>query len=169
MQNSKLTNYDDTKRMLNTLRKLNESTKNFNILKEEEEQMDNSETEEEIYVVNDVDIKITSIDKNELILTDNHKNSISQLVDSFRDQVSQIGELDPGFVITKDQVRLDGSIPDMDLSFVIISGMDSGIYLNSDMLKIDTEVLEMLDKLTKFESIFEDTLNPIIRERNNKV
>jgi hypothetical protein len=65
------------------------------------------------------------------------------------------------------QIRLDGSISDIDLNFVMITGEESGFYVNADMLKMEDETLATIQKLLKFQLVFEDTLNPIIRQRNN--
>lgn len=148
------------------MRRLTESTKNFKILKEEEiPQTDNMK--DNVDVINDVDVKMLSSDSVDMKLTDNQKNALSGLVDSFREQVSQLANLEPGFTINMNQIRLDGSIPDIDLNFVLISGEESGFYLNADMLKIEDETLLAIQKLNKFQLTFEDTVNPIIRERNN--
>ena len=166
MTNRKNIGYDETKRMLNTMRRLTESTKNAKILKEEETpQTDNMQ--DNVDVINDVDIKMLSSDNSDMKLTDNQKNTLSGLVDSFREQVSQLANLEPGFTINMNQIRLDGSIPDIDLNFVLISGDESGFYLNADMLKVEDETLLTIQKLIKFHLTFEDAVNPIIRERNN--
>jgi hypothetical protein len=165
MQNRKNLGYDETKRMLNTLRNLNESIRNVKTLKEEEipatEKMD-----DDIDVINDVDVKLLSSDNLDMKLTDQQKNTLSGLIDSFREQVSQIANLEPGITINPNQIRLDGSIPDVDINFVLISGDEPGLYINADMLKIENETLDTIQKLVKFQLSFEDAVNPIIRERN---
>ena len=166
MQNRKNLGYDETKKMLNTLRRLNESKKDIKTLQEEESDA-SSQTNDEIDVINDVDIKMLSTDNMDLKLSDDQKNTISGLIDSFREQVSQLANLEPGLTINMNQIRLDGSIPDIDLNFVLITGDESGFYVNADMLKIEDETLSEIEKLLKFQLIFEDTLNPIIRQRNN--
>lgn len=165
MQNRKNIGYDETKKMLDTLRRLTESTKNAKILKEDISV--NTETKDEIDVINDVDVKILSTDNMDMKLTEEQKNAISGLVDSFRQQVSELANLEPGFTINMNQIRLDGSISNVDINFVLISGEEAGFYVNADMLKIETETVTMIDKLSKFQLVFEDTLNPIIRQRNN--
>jgi hypothetical protein len=166
MQNRKNLGYDETKKMLNTLRRLNESKKDIKTLQEQESEA-SSQTNDEIDVINDVDIKMLSTDNMDLKLSDDQKNTISGLIDSFREQVSQLAKLEPGLTINMNQIRLDGSIPDIDLNFVLITGDESGFYVNADMLKIEDETLSEIEKLLKFQLIFEDTLNPIIRQRNN--
>jgi hypothetical protein len=168
MQNRKNVGYDETKRMLNTLRRLNESTKSSGILKEQESE-NMTPTEDNVDNINDVDVKLISSDKSDMKLTDDQKNSISGLIDSFREQVSQIANLEPGLTFNMNQIRLDGNISDVDLSFVLIAGDDSGLFINTDMLKVEDEVLSTIDKLSKFQLIFEDTMNPIIRQRNSNI
>lgn len=165
MQNRKNIGYDETKKMLDTLRRLTESTKNAKILKEDISV--NTETKDEIDVINDVDVKMLSTDNMDMKLTEEQKNAISGLVDSFRQQVSELANLEPGFTINMNQIRLDGSISNVDINFVLITGEEAGFYVNADMLKIETETVTMIDKLSKFQLVFEDTLNPIIRQRNN--
>lgn len=166
MQNRKNIGYDETKKMLNTLRKLTESTRNIKPLTEQSVR-DTTDVKDDVDVINDVDIKILSSDNADMKLTDEQKNSISGLIDSFREQVSQLANLEPGFTINMNQIRLDGSIPDIELNFVLITGDESGFYLNADMLKIENEVLQSVEKLNKFQQVFEDTLNPLIRQRSN--
>ena len=162
MQNRKNIGYDETKKMLDTMRRLNESVRNNNILKE-----DDTDLKDDITVINDVDVKMLSTDNLDLKISDDQKNSISGLIDSFREQVSDLADLDPGITINMTQIRMDGTIPNIDMGFVLISGDESGVYINSDMLKVDDEVLESLEKLSKFHLTFEDTMNPIIRQRSN--
>lgn len=166
MQNRKNIGYDETKKMLNALRNLNESVRRKKILSEEESPV-TSNLRDDIDVINDVDIKILSSDNMDMKLSDEHKNSISELIDSFRQQVSEIANLEPGLTMNMKQIRLDGSIPNVDVSFVLITGEESGLYVNADMLKIEDETLMTIEKLLKFQLVFEDTLNPIIRERSN--
>ena len=168
MQNRKNVGYDETKKMLKTLRQLTESIKNKGVLKEQE--MNNDvPVEDSVDNINDVDVKLISSDKSDMNLTDEQKTSISGLIDSFREQVSQIANLEPGLTINMNQIRLDGTISDIDLSFVLISGEDSGLFINADMLKIEDDVVTTIDKLSKFQLVFEDTMTPIIRERNSNI
>jgi hypothetical protein len=166
MQNRQNIGYDETKKMLNALRRLNESNRNVRTL-QEQDMSTTSKTEEDVDVINDVDVKILSTDSMDMKLTDDQKNSISGLIDSFRQQVSEIVNLEPGLTLNMGQIRLDGSIPNVDINFVLIAGNESGFYVNADMLKIESETMSSIDKLSKFQLVFQDTMNPIIRQRNN--
>lgn len=181
MNNKKQTPYDEMKGFLNIMRNLNESkVTNNKVITEDvetstpmepgddinepapessQEQFDNVE------VINDVEIKLLSYDQEDVKLQEDEKGSISQLIDSVRQQVAQLIDLDPGFTIDDKQIRLDGSISDLDINFVMIVGEDAGLYVNSDMLPIEDETMTMLDKLVKFLPTFTSSMEPLIRSR----
>ena len=177
MSNKKQTAYDEIKGMLNAMRTLNESklTKNNSVLTEEEQPTEpgddvpSPESYQEKYdnveVVNEVEVKLISTDQEDTKLQDDEKNSISQLIDSFRQQVAQLADLNPGFTIDEKQIRLDGSIPDLDINFVMIAGEEGGLYINSDMLPIENETLDMFEKLSKFKPTFISAMEPMLRDR----
>jgi methylthioribose-1-phosphate isomerase len=178
MQKNQTTGYDATKKMLNTLRKLNESrSTSYNLIKENDEftqQPEPQDTEnpqedmmDDITVVNDVDVKLMSGDDMDLKLMDDQKSAISNIIDNFRQQVSQIVDLEPGFTITPTQIRLDGVLTDQDIKFVLIAGEESGVYVIADMLKLENEVGMMLEKLAKFDETFKSAMEPIITQRDN--
>jgi hypothetical protein len=166
-----MSGYDDTKKMLNTLRKLNENrTFSNNILREEIEtqQLQNQEPQEKDFIIiNDVEVKLLSSDSADLNLLDDQKTAISTLIDNFRQQVDQIAEFKPGMTINPDQVRLDGTLTNEDISFVFIAGKESGVYINADMLKLEQNTATALEKLVKFQSTFETSMEPLITQRDN--
>jgi hypothetical protein len=179
MKIHKSTEYDQIKGMLNTLRTLNESKrKNSNIITEQENppmetsdnEVDNDATKEQydnIEVINDVEIKLLSTDKVDIELRPDEKDVISQLIDSFRQEVSQISEIEPGFTITEKQIRLDGNDGESDINFTFIAGDDMGLYITSEMTLIDENVLEFITKLVKFSTTFTTSVEPLIRERKS--
>lgn len=164
--------YDETKKMLNTLRNLNAGKSSYRTLKEDVETQDTEQPSTEkvmddVLVVNDVEVKMLSTDRADMQIKDDQKNAISQLIDNFRQQVSQIVDFDPGMTINENQIRLDGVLTNEDINFVLIAGEENGIYINSDMLKIDDEVMVALDKLKKFEDTFKTSMEPLITQRFN--
>ena len=170
--NKNKSEYDQIKGMLNTLRNLNESkntTKkplNEDIETGEEPSLDSSKEQfDDVEVINDVEVKILSTDQEDVKLKDEEKSTISQFIDSFRQQVSQLAELDPGITIDENQIRLDGNMTETEISFTFIAGEDSGLYINSDMLNIEQETLDMLGKLLKFKPTFITTMEPLLRVR----
>lgn len=184
--------YDFTKGMLKTLRNLNESTVNKKtvneqvgptgpsqdqrisndsdpVMKDEPNKDAYDEIKDDVTVINDVDVKMLSTDNADMKLTDEQQNVISGLIDNIRQQVSQIIDLDPGFTINMNQVRLDGTLTDEDISFVLIAGEESGIYINADMLKLETETMIVLEKLLKFEETFKSSMEPLITQRDTNI
>jgi DNA repair ATPase RecN len=171
MQKKNRNDYDLTRNMLKTIRTLNESKTSNRTLNEVVEfqspEVDKAEEnlKNDIIVVNDVEIKMNSSDQADLALQDSQKTAISQLIDNFKQQVSQIADFDPGITMTPDQIRFDGSLTDQDISFVFIAGKESGVYINADMLKLEQDVANELEKLAKFQETFETAMNPLIQER----
>jgi hypothetical protein len=177
MQKKQPSMYDQTKKMLNTLRNLNESKFSSRTLSEQvdtqsqppmgDEENTPQQQGKDFVVVNDVEVKMLSSDEADLELTDEQKEAISGLIDNFRQQVSQIAEFNPGMTINPNQIRLDGMLPDEDISFVIIAGDESGTFINAEMLKLESNVGLMLEKLVKFEETFKTSMEPLIQNRKN--
>jgi hypothetical protein len=181
MSNKKQTPYDEMKGFLSIMRNLNESrVTNKKVINEDveiptpmEDGDDINEPEPEssqeqfdnVEVINDVEVKLLSFDQEDVKLQEDEKDSISQLIDSIRQQVAQLIDLDPGFMIDDKQIRLDGSISDLDVNFVMIVGQESGLYINSDMLPIEDETMTALNKLVKFLPTFTSSMEPLIRTR----
>jgi hypothetical protein len=171
MQKKTKNDYDVTRNMLKTIRTLTESRSSSRTINEDmgfdAPQVDKAEenVKNDIIVINDVEVKLNSSDEADLTLQDTEKTSISQLIDNFKQQVSQIADFNPGITMTRDQIRFDGTLTNEDISFVFIAGKESGVYINADMLKLEQEVANELEKLAKFQETFETTMNPLIQER----
>jgi hypothetical protein len=162
MSNKTNMNYDNTKRMLNTLRKLNESVSNKNTLNEQEEVKD---LKDAVTIIDGVEVRMIASTDEDLQLDDQQKKVIGDVINNFGTQVSDLGDLRPGITIQSNQVRLDGKLPDVELDFVIIAGQNKGTYLNTSMLKVSYELIESIEKLMKFEDVFADSMNDIISQR----
>ena len=157
---------------MNMMRKLNESTTSNKILREQVEMAQNEPQPEQnmkddVLFVNDVDVKINSTDDVDMKLLDEQKNEISGIIDNFRQQVSQIVNFEPGFSLFPDQIRLDGTLTDDGIKFVFIAGKEGGVYVMADMLKLEQNVANTLEKLAKFNEVFKSSMEPIISQRNN--
>ncbi len=178
MQKKTKNEYDVTKNMLKTIRTLTESKLNTNIISEQTaENLSNTlpsdiaaqNLESGIEVINNVDVKLLSSDKNDMKLSDEQKKSMSSIIDSFKTQVSQIVDFEPGFSVSPDQVRLDGKLSDDDVNFVFIAGREDGVYINADMLRLEQNVASTLEKLAKFQIGFQQAMEPLIDQRRNNI
>lgn len=169
MSNKHNLEYDGIKKMLNTMRNLTESTSKRNVIKEEETAVQDVEAAQDqktdYIVVNDVEVKLHSSDQADLQISEEEKSGLSQLVDNFRTQVTEIADFEEGFNVYPQSIRLDGSIPDMDISFVFIAGDERGVYVNANMLELNQESVEMINKLNKFQHTYEDVVNQMIVTR----
>lgn len=169
MQYKKNIGYDETKKMLDTIRNLNINKISYKALKEQEDNTQTKQQKSDIEVVNDVEVNINTTDMSDLSLEQEDKDTISQMIDNFKLQVSQIVDFDPGITINENQIRLDGNLTDEDISFVFIAGQENGLYINSDMLKLESSTLEVLDKLIKFEEIYKTAMEALIDKRNTNI
>lgn len=186
MNTKKPTNsYDDTKKMLNTIRKFQASTKpQYGIIKEQTDNLappagvdyddpqpqqpnpEQSSGEEgsDFAVINDVEIVIHSEDPEDLELNDEEKGNISQLIDDFRTEVIETVELDK-LHIYETSAKLDGKIGEVGLAFTLSTGDDTGLYINGQMLKIDENSLNIIEKLGQYQLKFSSTINDLLVRR----
>lgn len=171
----KMIGYDETKKMLNKLRQFNEY-KNYSKTIREQIEDQNSEEEiqkssenvkNDIIVINNVDVKLLSSDDMDMNLTEEQKISISNMIDSFKQQVTNLVDFKPGITINPNQIRMDGQVKDLDFKFTIVAGEESGLYLVSDMTQVTPQYIDVIGKFNKFYQTYISLMNKIIDERNN--
>lgn len=154
--------YDETKKMLNVIRTLQN-----NYLAEQSNDVPDSEIKDDISVINDVDVKFISSDTSDLKMGEDDKQTISQVIDNFKQQVSQIVEFDPGFTIKPNEIRLDGNIKDEEIIFTLVAGENDGLYINTNMSEVNDEFVDVLTKLKNFQKVFKSSLEPLIDKLQN--
>lgn len=166
MSNKQKWGYDDDKKMLSKIRSLNESLHSAKKRLVEEDETTNSDSQNKSFTAIDDGIGVEVTNNGEKVeLSTEQRNSLSQLIQGFKEQVSDLVTFPVGFNIKEDEVRLDGEITDKDISFVLIrNNQTPGIFLNCDMTKIDSEVMEVLEKLEKFEHSFMDAAVKLLDE-----
>lgn len=168
-----------TKGMLKTMRNLTESIHSTNVIREQNEtenqslEVDTNQTgnvKDNIIVINNVDVKMLSTDESDMELKEDQKELISKLIDSFRAEVSDLAEFEPGITINQKEIRMDGVLPEERINFVFITSKDmgeqSGVFVNADMLKLEQNTANTLTKLSKFEETFKTQLNGIMNQRD---
>ena len=160
---NKIDSYDQIKTMLKKIRSIQDTVKlNYGIIREQED--DSIKDNEDINVINGVDVVIQSEDQMDLTLNDDEKNKISQLIDDFRSEISEVAEFDK-LQIYSNSVKLSGSINGLSLDFTFSSGDDIGLYITSSLLKIDDSSLVVINNLKTFENKFSDVFNSILSVR----
>lgn len=181
--------YDDTKDFLNKIRKITKNT-----AQDIREQLENpnptltdkypstqsqsqpptqptqqlsatSTEKEDFAVINNVEVVINSTDRADLKLEDDEKGKISQLIDDFRSEVSEITEFGK-LNIYNDSAKLDGNIKDVNLGFTISAGDDNGVYLsNASMLQLNDNTMGFINKLKRYQLKFNNVMGEIIGNR----
>ncbi len=160
--------YDETKRMLNILRKFDNSTSGKSkSLREQQENPTSNPPKDDIVVINDVDVKVLTSDSMGMGLSEDQKNSISNIIDLFRQQVSDLVEFEPGMTINQSQIRLDGVIPNLDFRFTLVAGDETGLYIISNMTKVTPELIDLLSKFNRYYQTYIDGMNDLITQRKN--
>ena len=130
------------------------------------EESNSTEEGEDLMVINNVEVEIHSEDPEDLQLSDEEKNKISQLIDDFRAEVSEIAEFDKLHVYD-DNAKLEGRIGDIGLNFTLSTGNDTGLYVsNTSLLKIDDNSLGIIVKLRGFEQKFSNSINDLLVNRS---
>ena len=188
--------YDEIKGMLNKIRKI-QSIPKYGVIQEQTYQgeteepqgslkfaapfkngqgtktpIDNPEPEEsrrdneEVSVINNVDVEIHSEDITDQSLEDDEKGTISQLIDDFKAEVSEIAEFD-GLHIYPETAVLNGKVGDSGIKFTFQGGNDNGLYLSTSMTKIDSDSLDMINRLSTFAVKFTNTINDILVNRRD--
>jgi hypothetical protein len=162
MKSNKINTYDETKKLLNVIRQFS-SNKVSSLINEQIEQQKSN-----ILNINGVDVKILFSDSTDKDINDEQKEKISNLIDDFKTQVSQLVEFEPGITINDKQIRLDGILTDYNnkINFTLISGDESGLYIKSEMSLVNKDILELLNKLNNFNNLFKETFNNILTFRN---
>lgn len=116
-------------------------------------------------IINNVEVVLNSTDELDHELKDEEKTKISQLIDDFREEVSEIAEFGK-LQIYPDSAKLDGNIGEENIGFMLSAGDDSGMFLtNSSMLRFNDENRDFINKLETFQVKFNDVLNEIIANR----
>jgi len=177
--------YDETKKMLNTIRRIQSAVKpKYGLLREQDDDSNDqsfegtqgvqnnvplqnqSQEKQDIAVINDVNIQIHSEDPEDLQLSDEEKGKISQLIDDFRTEVSETVDFGT-FNIYPTSAKLDGRISDVGLDFQLSTGDDVGFYIKGSMLKIDDTSLDIINKLKVFEAKYSNIINTLLVSRRN--
>ncbi len=103
-------------------------------------------------------------DKKELELTSEEKTSYQETMDEFVTDVSDLSDF--GVLnVYENEVQWSGKVIDFDLEFYFTIGENSGVYINGDMIKLDAELIELINKLTKFYEQFKSKWAKVLASR----
>ena len=179
--------YDQIKKMLNTVRRITESVPNKPLIQESPvypvgniEEPYNSPAEmtslskppgdpdrvegDDFAVINNLEVVFQgSSDPQDMVLKDDEKGKISQLVDDFRKEVSEMGEFNK-LILAPSEAKLSGIIPDLNLPFMFSAGDKPGLSLGN-IAEYTDEVNTVVSKLKLFQDKFLNTINDLLLSR----
>ncbi len=131
-----------------------------NIDNETEPQKDKTQA----YRVSGGILKMHGKDQKELELTTDEKVAFQETMDEFVEQVSDLSDF--GVLnVYPNNVDWSGKVIDFDLEFYFTIGENSGVYINGDMIKLDAELIELINKLTKFYEQFKSKWAKVLASR----
>ena len=180
--------YDEIKKLLESSRtmlkkdSLNESKKtliNLGLLNEMDIRPDDLaiDTEDEIddqtepqedkqksYRVSGGIITLHGKDKQDLELSTDEKISFQETMDDFVNEVSDLSDFGT-LNLFPQNVDWSGRVIDFDLEFYFSIGENNGVYINGDMIKLDDNLVELINKLTSFYDKFKSKWAKVLSQR----
>jgi hypothetical protein len=102
--------------------------------------------------------------KTDLDITSDDKIAFQETMDEFIEEVSDLADFNP-LNVYENSVEWSGKVIDQDIDFIFTIGEDSGIYVNGDMMKVDEEFLEMINKLQQFYQKFKSKWGKVLANR----
>jgi hypothetical protein len=102
--------------------------------------------------------------KSDLQLTLDVKVAFHESVDEFRTQVAELVDFNT-INLYQNNVEWSGLITDRDIEFFFSVSETDGVYIRGEMLKVDTDFMELTEKLKKFYEKFRAKWSKIISSR----
>ncbi len=100
----------------------------------------------------------------DLDITSDEKIAFQETMDEFVNEVSDLADFEV-LNVYKNSVDWSGKVIDEDLEFIFTVGEDSGIYINGDMVKVDDEFLDMMNKLKQYYQKFKSKWSKVLAGR----
>lgn len=161
--------YDEIKELLRRSRRLTEQVApptdiEADIEGEEEFDAQPQEEKSKTYRVSGGLIKLHGKTKQDLELSTDEKTAFQETMDEFIDQVSDMADYGT-LNMYPNNVEWSGKIIDKDIDFMYTIGESSGIYINGDMIKVDPEFVETINKLSSYYDQFKAKWAKIMAQR----
>jgi hypothetical protein len=102
--------------------------------------------------------------KSDTEITSDDKLAFQDTIDEFNEQVSDLVDYNQLNVYPND-VEWSGKIVDKDIEFIYTVGETSGTYINGNMVKVDDETLETINKLKNFYDKFKSKWSRVLVSR----
>jgi len=148
--------YDDMKNMLNISRSLNEQTQ-FDIEMDSNDGIDvqkkRDKEKTKTYTISSGKLIIHGERTSELNLTSEEQNTYQETMDDFIEQVSDLVDY-RALQLYRNNVEWGGRLVKEDLDFFFSLGESNGVFISGNMVRVDNDFVETIEKLRSFYDIF---------------
>jgi hypothetical protein len=139
-----------------------------NLAKDTEEEIDFDETPKEektkTYRVSGGLLTLHGDDKQDLELSTDEKIAFQETMDEFVEQVSDLSDFGT-LNMYEDNIDWSGNIIDYNIEFYLSIGEKNGVYINGDMIKLDEDLVELVNKLTIYYEKFKSKWAKVLAQR----
>lgn len=102
--------------------------------------------------------------KGDLDITTDEKVAFQETMDEFVEEVSDLVDFNT-LNVYPNNVDWSGNIIDEDIDFTFTIGENSGIYINGEMMKVDQDFLELINKLQSYYEKFKSKWSKVLASR----
>ena len=103
-------------------------------------------------------------EQTDLELTTDEKITFQETMDEFVTEVSDLVDFNKLNIYPKN-VEWSGKIIDFDIEFYFSIGEENGVYIDSQMVKVDEQFLDLLTKLQKYYEKFKSKWSKVLASR----
>ena len=160
--------YDEIKKLLKKSRMLQEASGpiNLDMDVETEIQMDTQpqEDKEKSYRISGGELTLHGKAQKDLQLSTDEKNAFQETMDEFVEEVSDLSDFGR-LNMYPNNVEWSGKVIDFDIEFYYTIGEKNGVYINGNMIKLDQDLIELINKLTSYYEKFKSKWARILSQR----
>lgn len=131
---------------------------------EDETVMEEPDDKQKSYRVSGGLITLHGKEKQDLELSTDEKISFQETMDDFVNDVSDLSEFGT-LNLYRNNVEWSGKVIDFDLDFYFSIGEKNGTYINGNMIKLDENLVELINKLTSFYDKFKSKWAKVLSQR----
>ena len=143
-------------------------TKRYDVAKTVEDEMEQSNIKkdefEQAYRISGRILIIHGNKKSDVELTSDEKSIFQETMDEFVSEVSDLANFGPIHVYSNN-VEWSGKIVDFDLTFKFRIGESNGIYISGDVIQVDENFLDTINKLQTYYQKFKSKWSKVIASR----
>jgi hypothetical protein len=145
--------------------KINQDYSEYETAEDGKEEKENSPKDKvQRYRVSGGILALHGKNKGDLDITSDEKLAFQETMDEFVQEVSDLVDFNT-LNVYPSNVDWSGKIIDEDIEFTFTIGENSGIYINGDMMKVDQDFIELLNKLQGYYEKFKSKWSKVLASR----